>query len=81
LDQDRWDAFLDGYTTTRNLDDGQWRCLPHLMIEALIAECVPPINQTGSIGPWAGFRVLQMVRRKVTWLAANHERLGNQLAR
>lgn len=80
LDQDRWDAFLAGYASVRDLGEDQWRCLPHLMIEALIAECVPPINQTGLIGPWAGFTVLQTVRRKVAWLTANHERLLHQSA-
>ncbi len=79
-DEDRWAAFTTSYETVHALSDTEHRCIPHLMSEALIAECVPPIAQTGSVGPWTGYRVLQMVRRKVEWLAANHERLARVVA-
>ncbi len=36
------------------------------MCEALIAECVLPINETGSVGPWTGYGALKMAKRKVS---------------
>lgn len=75
LDQERFDGFLAGYESVRSLTGDERRAIPGLMAEALIAECVPPITRTGSVGRWAGFRVLQMVRRKLKWLAANGDRL------
>ncbi len=74
-DEARYRAFLEGYESRWPLTHEERSCLPPLMAEALISECVPPIAETGSVGPWAGFRVLQMVRRKLTWLAANESRL------
>ena len=75
VDETRFQAFLSGYESLLPLEDGERRSLPHLMAEALIAECVPPITETGSVGRWAGFRVLQMVRRKLRWMEANMPRL------
>ena len=75
LDEERFGAFLSGYESRTGLDDAERDCIPHLMAEALIAECVHPIAQTGSLGRWTGFRVLQMVRRKLTWLHAEGSRL------
>lgn len=75
VDEERFHGFLAGYETVSSLSTEERRCVPHLMAEALIAECVPPISETGSMGRYAGFRVLQMVRRKVSWLDDNGERL------
>jgi len=75
LDEERFGAFLAGYGSLLAISDEERRCVPSLMSEALVAECVPPITETGSVGRWAGFRVLQMVRRKLTWLESNAERL------
>lgn len=75
LDEERLAAFLAGYQSLIPISDEVRHCLPWLMSEALIAECVPPITETGSVGRWSGFRVLQMARRKLTWLEANAERL------
>lgn len=77
LDLDRYQSFLTGYGSVRPLAQAESRMVPHLMAEALIAECVPPITETGSVGQWAGFRVMQMARRKLTWLAANAGALGD----
>jgi len=74
-DEGRYRAFLEGYEARWPLTPEERNCLPPLMAEALISECVPPIAETGSVGPWAGFRVLQMVRRKLTWLAENEHML------
>lgn len=76
LDEGRYRAFLEGYESLLPLAGDERRCVPHLMTEALITECVPPITETGSVGRWAGFRVLQMARRKLSWLEQNAERLG-----
>ena len=75
LDEERLAAFLAGYESLVPISNEERRCFPWLMSEALIAECVPPITETGSVGRWAGFRVLQMVRRKLTWLESHGERL------
>lgn len=78
LDEERFRAFIRGYEgdeSLAGLSEPERSCLSGLMIEALIAECVPPITQTGSMGRWAGYRVLLMVRRKVKWLEAHVERL------
>lgn len=70
LDEQRFHAFVRGYQSIEPLTDQERALLPGLMIEALISECVPPITETGSVGQWGGYRVLQMVRRKVAWMAA-----------
>ena len=75
LDTDRYAAFLQGYESGLALADDERGCLPNLMAEALVAECVPPITRTGSVGRWAGYRVLQMVRRKVNWLMTHSDGL------
>jgi homoserine kinase type II len=75
LDEGRFHAFLEGYESHCPLGTEERRCIPFLMAEAIIAECVPPITETGSVGRWAGFRVLQMVRRKVRWMETHGERL------
>lgn len=75
LDEERFQAFLGGYESSHRISPAERQCVPLLMSEALIAECVPPISETGSMGRWSGFRVLQMVRRKLTWLEQNGNRL------
>ena len=71
VDADRFRAFLAGYESLIRLSAVEFALIPPLMIEALIAECVPPITETGSVGRWAGFRVMQMVRRKIAWMASH----------
>lgn len=75
LDVDRYRSFLSGYDSIQKIPDVQATCLPELMGEALIAECVPAIQETGSVGRWPGYRVLQMVRRKVNWMTAQRAEL------
>lgn len=74
-DEKRYRAFLEGYASRWPLTPEDRALLPPLMAEALISECVPPIAETGSVGPWTGFRVLQMVRRKLKWLEENESSL------
>lgn len=76
FDQARMRRFLIGYSSRAKMDLNQLRAIPHLMIEALIAECVVPVAATGSLGTIPGFGVLQMARRKVRWLLRNFERIG-----
>ena len=71
LDEQRFTAFLSGYSAVLPLDNGEREAVFPLMTEALIAECVAPIAATGSMGRWSGFRMLRMVRRKLTWLREN----------
>ncbi len=68
FDETRMRRFLLGYASKVKLSEQELRAVPHLMIEALIAESVVPIAVTGSFGRLPGFGVLQMVRRKVRWL-------------
>lgn len=68
LHLDRAADFINGYLESAALTPQQLQAIPHLMIEALIAEAVLPIAATGSFGPFAGFGFMRMVRRKVEWL-------------
>lgn len=76
LDEAMFRAFLDGYESMLPLSSEEKNGLLWLMCEALIAECVAPIAETGAMGRWSGLRILRMVRRKLAWLEANAERLG-----
>jgi hypothetical protein len=51
------------------------RAIPHLMIEALIAEAVFPIAATGSFGKMEGQPFLRMVQRKTQWLKNKSDHL------
>ena len=76
LDESRYHWFVRGYRQVMPLSDQEARAIPHLMIEALIAEAVFPIAQTGAIGRLEGVPFLQMVMRKVKWLEQAAEKLG-----
>ena len=75
LDESRFRRFARGYDQVVLLSQAEIRSIPYLMIEALIAEAVFPIAQTGSIGRMEGLPFLQMVGRKVRWIEKNHDRL------
>ena len=66
-DEERLAAFCEGYRELIVLQDAERDCLPFLMIEAMIAESVLPIMQTGHFGKWTGFSFMKMVTRKVRW--------------
>ena len=80
FDGARIKRFLVGYDTANVISSAELRCIPQLMIEALIAEAALPIAATGSFAQMAGFGFLKMVRRKVRWLRENAEQLGKVLA-
>jgi Ser/Thr protein kinase RdoA (MazF antagonist) len=69
FDESRMRRFFLGYLARWPVPPEQRQVVPDLMMESLIAECVFPIAATGSFGWLPGFGVLQMVQRKVRWLA------------
>ncbi len=79
LDERRARLFLEGYLGLETITKEEQACIPHLMIEALIAESVLPIAATGSFGRYHGFRFMKMVCRKSAWLARNAERLAENV--
>ena len=81
LDEERYGAFLAGYESLLPLSAEERACIPPLMSEALITECVPPITETGSVGQYAGFRILLMIRRKLRWIEENTARLAANAAK
>ncbi len=70
-DESRFKRFLRGYDEVMLLSQAEIATVPHLMIEALIAEAVFPIAATGQFGRMDGMAFLQMVTRKVKWLQGN----------
>jgi Ser/Thr protein kinase RdoA (MazF antagonist) len=75
LDESRFKRFLRGYYEVMLLSQAEIRAIPHLMIEALIAEAVFPIAATGQFGRTEGMTFLHMVRRKVHWLRKSIDKL------
>ncbi len=70
LDLERYQRFFRSYREhgSGELGHAELQAIPHLMIEALVAECVIPIAATGSFGRSDGREFLAMVRKKVTWI-------------
>lgn len=81
IDEIRYKRFLKGYDSVPGcmLSKVELQAIPWLMIETLIAEAAIPIGTTGFLGSSDGLDVLKMIRRKVTWLQQNADRLGNVL--
>lgn len=78
LDLARYRCFLHHYAShgATPLTDTEREALPHLMTEALVAECVIPIAATGSFGRTDGRQFLAMVRRKAMWIERHAEVLS-----
>ena len=76
-DETRYKRFLRGYDEVVLLSEGEIATVPWLMIEALIAEAVFPVAATGQFGRMDGWAFLNMVARKVAWLAANAGHLAD----
>ncbi|MEO1236256.1 MAG: phosphotransferase [Planctomycetota bacterium] len=76
-DESRLKRFVRGYDSVPDavLSRAELRVLPHLMIEALVAESVIPIGATGMFGRMPGGRFLPMVERKVRWFQKNADKL------
>lgn len=81
LDEARFKRFLRSYDSVPNcvLSRAELRTIPWLMIEALIAESVIPIAQTGQFARMEGLGFLLMVERKVRWLQQHAQRLAELL--
>jgi Ser/Thr protein kinase RdoA (MazF antagonist) len=75
LDTNRFKRFLRGYDEVMLISQAEIRVIPMLMIEALIAEAVFPIAQTGSFGKVEGMPFLQMVQRKISWIQKSYDQL------
>ena len=75
IDESRFKRFLRGYDEVMLLSQAEIRCLPWLMVEALIAEAVFPIAATGSFGRMEGLAFMQMVQKKVSWMQRSADRL------
>lgn len=75
VDESRLAAFAGGYGAVEPLAVVEREVIPHLMIEAVIAESVLPIVQTGHFGAWSGYTFLQMVKRKTVWISQNAPRV------
>jgi Ser/Thr protein kinase RdoA (MazF antagonist) len=77
---DRTDAhrarrFLNGYDEVAVISRAELQAVPFLMQEALIAQTLPPILQSGTFAGLDGFGFLQVTLRKVRWLQNNPELL------
>jgi Ser/Thr protein kinase RdoA (MazF antagonist) len=77
LDESRFKRFIRGYDSVPDsvLSRAEIKTIPHLMIEALIAESVIPIGATGYFAKMPGSPFLTMVERKVKWLQENADKL------
>ncbi|MEX2216071.1 MAG: phosphotransferase [Phycisphaeraceae bacterium] len=81
LDEARFLKFLRSYDDVPGcqLTRAELRVVPHLMIEALVAEAAIPIANTGQFARMPGHVFLTMVERKVRWMQKHAERLANIL--
>jgi homoserine kinase type II len=81
LDESRYKRFLRGYDSVYAtspelmLSVVEVQTIPWLMIEALIAEAVIPIANTGSFAKLEGAEFLKMVARKTAWIRDHSARL------
>jgi Ser/Thr protein kinase RdoA (MazF antagonist) len=83
IDETRFRRFLRGYDSVPDcvLSRAEIEAIPHLMIEALIAESVIPIANTGFFARMEGLGFLRMVQRKVKWLQAHAEEVVEKVDR
>ncbi|MDX1682282.1 MAG: phosphotransferase [Phycisphaeraceae bacterium] len=81
FDEPRLKRFLQGYDSVPNcvLSRAELEVSPPLMIEALIAEAVIPIANTGQFATIDGFAFMKMMVRKIQWLRENAEKISNIL--
>jgi len=75
LDETRFKRFIRGYEAATPISEGEIIAIPHLMIEALIAEAVLPVAATGSFGRINGYLFLNTVARKVKWIQSHAQHL------
>ena len=77
VDKPRFKSFLQAYESVPDsrLTRAEIQSIPWLMIEALIAESVIPIANTGSFARIEGLSFLHMVKRKTAWIQQHAEEL------
>lgn len=75
FDETRMRRFFIGYSSLETLTREMRLAIPHLITEALLAETVVPIALTGALGRMAGYTVLQMVHRKLSWIVLHESHL------
>jgi homoserine kinase type II len=75
LDETRFKRFVRGYEAATPISEGEIIAIPHLMIEALIAEAALPVAATGSFGRINGYLFLNTVARKVRWIQSHAHHL------
>ncbi|HVS70692.1 MAG TPA: phosphotransferase [Phycisphaerae bacterium] len=81
VDEPRFVAFIRGYDDVDVISTAELQVIPHLMVEALVAESVLPIAATGSFGRIEGYGFLQMIERKVRWIKQRGAALVGDLTR
>lgn len=76
-DEQRYRAFFEGYASVPGgpLTPAERRAVPHLMIQALIAESVIPVSVTGLFAQINGSDFLRMVLRKARWISEHQDQL------
>lgn len=77
-DELRWYSFCNGYDDYAELymlSKAEVRAMPWLMIEALISESLTSLAATGKVGNIPALPFLNMVVRKINWLADNADRM------
>ncbi len=74
-------AVVRGYDkqARRNLDRRELEALPWMIIEALITESVLPIAAQGSFAHLDGAAFLEMIKRKIQWIAPRASKLAGYL--
>ena len=80
VDENRFKRFLRGYDSVNVVSVAEFKAVPLLMCEAMIAEAVLPIAATGSFGRVNGFDFLEMIARKVKWILAHLKELARIVA-
>lgn len=53
-----------------------WPAVPHLCIEAIIAETALPVAATGKFGRYSGMGVLRLARRTAAWMESHAQTLA-----
>ncbi|MAE65388.1 MAG: hypothetical protein CMJ18_14040 [Phycisphaeraceae bacterium] len=77
VDVTRFRRFLATYESVPEciVSKAEIEAIPWLMIEALIAESVIPIANTGTFARLEGFSFMRMVERKVQWIETHADEL------
>ncbi len=75
VDEVRFQNFIRGYDSVDMVSVAELQAIPHLMIEAMVAESAFHIAATGSFGRIEGYGFLKMIERKVKWVQEHGDRL------